>query len=74
MLQERPLSGPESGFLSNRNELSKETHVLTKQETLLGRDTQVENIWVREPRRTVPSHGHSLGFFVNGVNFWVVSG
>ena len=48
--------------------------MLTKKETLLGRDTQVENIWVREPRRTVPSHGHSLGFFVNGVNFWVVSG
>ena len=37
MLQERPLSRPESGFLSNRNELSKDIHVLAKQETLLGR-------------------------------------
>ena len=33
------------------NELSEETHMLTKQETLLGRDTQAETSRVREPRR-----------------------
>ena len=42
MLQEGgPLPGPNSGFLSNRNEWIEETHVLTRQETLLGKDTQV---------------------------------
>ena len=34
------------------NELSKETHVLAKQETLLGRGTQVESSRVRGPGRT----------------------
>ena len=34
------------------NELSEETHVLTKQETLLGRGARVESSRVREPRRT----------------------
>ena len=34
------------------NELSKETHVLKKQETLLGRGPQAESSGVREPRRT----------------------
>ena len=54
MLQEgKPLLGPETGLLSNtRNELSKETHVLTKQEILLGKGTWVESSRVREPRRT----------------------
>ena len=34
------------------NELSEETHVLTKQEILLGKGTQVESSKVKEPRRT----------------------
>ena len=34
------------------NELSKETHVLTKQESLLGSGPQAESRSVREPRRT----------------------
>ena len=34
------------------NELSQETHMLTKQEILLGNGTQVESSRVREPRRT----------------------
>ena len=38
--------------LTLRNELSKETHVLTKQEILLGKGAQVESSRVREPRRT----------------------
>ena len=38
--------------LTLRNELSEETHVLTKQEILLGKGTRVESSRVREPRRT----------------------
>ena len=34
------------------NKLCKETHILTKQETLLGMGAQAENNTVREPRRT----------------------
>ena len=49
------------------NELSEETHVLTKQEILLGKGTQVESSRVREPRRTVLAH--SLGFYGDGVSF-----
>ena len=47
----------ESGLLPLKNEVSKETHMLTKKETLLGRDTQVEIKRVREPRRTALPHG-----------------
>ena len=44
-------------YLILRNELSMETHVLTKQETLLGRGTQVESSREREFRRTALPHG-----------------
>ena len=40
-----------------RSELSKETHVLTKQETLLGRGNRAESRTVKEPRRTALPHG-----------------
>ena len=43
--------------LTLRNELSEETHVLLKQETLLGRGTWAESVRVREPRRTALSCG-----------------
>ena len=54
MLQEGgPLPGPETGScLTLGNQLSEETHVLTKQEILLGKGTRVESSRVREPRRT----------------------
>ena len=39
------------------NELSEETHVLTKQELLLGKGAQVESSGVREPRRTALPRG-----------------
>ena len=46
-----PFQGPKLGsYLTFGNELSEETHVLTKQETLLGKGTQVESSRVREPR------------------------
>ena len=37
-------------WLTLGNELSEETQVLTKQEILLGKGTQVESSRVREPR------------------------
>ena len=43
--------------LTLRNELSKETHELTKQEFLLGKGAQVESRRVREPRRAALLHG-----------------
>ena len=53
-----PFQGPKLGFcLTLRNELSEETHVLIKQEILLGKGTRVESSKVREPRRTALPHG-----------------
>ena len=60
--------------LTLRNELSKETHVLKKQETLLGRGPWAEHGRVREPRRTALPSACSLGFYGDGISFWVVSG
>ena len=48
-----PFQGLKLGScLTDGNELSEETHVLTKQEVLLGRGAQMESSRVREPRRT----------------------
>ena len=48
-----PFQGPKLGScLTLGNELYEETHVLTKQEILLGKGTWVESSRVREPRRT----------------------
>ena len=54
VLQERdPFQGPKLGScLTLGNELSEETHVLTKQEILLGKGTRVESSRVKELRRT----------------------
>ena len=53
-----PFQGPKlSSCPTLRNELSEETHVLTKQDSLLGKGTRVESSKVRGPRRTVLSHG-----------------
>ena len=58
------------------NELSEKTHVLTKQETLLGKNPQpwVESSRVRESRRTVLPGGSSLGFHGDGIIFHGVFG
>ena len=51
--KEDPFQGPKLGScLTLGNELSEETHVLTKQETLLGKGTWVESSSIREPRKT----------------------
>ena len=53
-----PFQGPKLGsYLTLRNELSEETQVLTKQEILLGKGTQMESSRVREPRRTALPRG-----------------
>ena len=53
-----PFQGLKLGScLTLGNELSEETHLLTKQEVLLGKGTQVESSRVREPRRTALPHG-----------------
>ena len=64
-----PFQGPKLGScLTLGNELSKETHLLTKQEILLGKGTQVESSRGREPRGTALSHGlQSRGFTVMGL-------
>ena len=68
-----PLPEPEMGScLTLGNELSEETHVLTKQEILLGKGTRVESSRVREPRRTALQEACSLGIYGNGISFWVV--
>ena len=62
VLQEgRPLPGPRVARLSLGSELSEETHVLTKQEILLGNTTRVESSRVREPRRTALTRGSQSG-------------
>ena len=56
--KEDPFQGPKLDCcLTLRNKLSEETHVLTKQEVLLGRGGQVESSRVREPRKTALPHG-----------------
>ena len=67
-----PFQGLKLGScLTLGSELSEETHVLTKQEILLGKGTWVESSRVREPRRTALPHG-SLGFYGDGISFQIV--
>ena len=59
---------PFQGSLSNlRNELSEKTLVLTMQDFLLGKGTQVKNSRVREPRRTALPRGSQSSFMVMGL-------
>ena len=62
-----PFQGPKLGScLTLRNESSEETHVLTKQEILLGKGTRVESSRVRKPRRTALPRGSQC---TGGVSF-----
>ena len=63
LLEGRPLLGPEHGLsLTLRNELSKETHMLKKQESLLESGTEVDSMRKREPRRiALPCDSQSQG-------------
>ena len=52
-----PFQGPKLGCcLTLGNELSEETHVLTKQEILLGKGAWAENSMETEPRSTALPH------------------
>ena len=64
-----PFQGPKVDVcLTLRSELSEETHVLTKQETLLGRGARVESSRIREPRRTaLPCGSQPWVFMVMGL-------
>ena len=58
MLWGDPFQGPRTdSCLTLGNEPSEETHVLTKQEALLGRGAQVESRRVRQSRRTALACG-----------------
>ena len=46
--------------------------MLIKQKILLGKGTRVESRRVREPRRTARHMACSLGFYGDGISFWVV--
>ena len=54
-------------YITLRNELSKETHMLTKQEPLLERSAWAESRRVREPRRTALPCCSVSGFMVKGL-------
>ena len=74
---EGPLPGPERGFcLTLGNELSEETHMLTKQETLLGRGAQAERRagGSGNPGELLCHVARSLRFYDDGISFPVVSG
>ena len=65
------LQGPRVGScLTLRNELSEETHALTKQEILLGRGAQVESSRVTEP--LLCHMAQSFAFYGTGISYWVV--
>ena len=68
-----PFQGSKLGScLTLRNELSEETHVLTKQETLLGKGAWVESRRVREPRRTALPRGLQSWFYGDWISFCAV--
>ena len=63
-----------SSCLTLRNELSKETHVLTKQEILSGKGTRGESSRVRKPRRRSCATWSQSRVYGDGISFWVVFG
>ena len=54
-----------------RNELSKETHVLTKQEAFIGKRNPGGE---QQDKGTQENCFVALPFYDDGVSFWVVSG
>ena len=54
------------------NELSEETHLLTKQEIFLGKGTRVESSRVKNPGEQLCHVARSLGFYGDGISFRVV--
>ena len=71
--RKNPFQDSERG-LTIRNELSRETHMLTKQGTLLGRGTRAERSRVGNPGELLSHVAHSFRFYGDGISFRVVSG
>ena len=70
-----PFQSPREGsFPALRNELSEETHMLTEQETVLGRGARAERSRVREPRELLCRVAHCLRFYRDGVGLQADSG
>ena len=70
-----PFQGPKLGScLTLGNELSEETHVLTKQEILLERAPRWRAGGWGNPGELLCHVAHSLGFYGDGISFWVVFG
>ena len=68
-----PFQGLKLGScLTLRNELSEETHVLTKRKAFLGKGTGVESRRVRGPRRTALPHGSQSWLCGDGISFQAV--
>ena len=74
VLQERgPLPGSESRLLSNIWKwIVRGDTCADKASYFTGKGTWVESSRIRESRRTVLPHGCSLGFYGEGISFWVV--
>ena len=72
--KEEPFPGPKSGLLSNRNELSRETNVLTKQKTSLGTGAWVESSSIMNPEELLCHMACTLRFYGNRVSFCLVPG
>ena len=69
-----PFQGPREGAcLTPRNELSKETHMRTEQETI-GKGRQGESSRVKGPGRLLCHVARSLRFYGDAISFWVVFG
>ena len=67
-----PFQNPKLGScLTLGNELSEETHVLRKQEILLGKGTRVESSREREPRTALPRGLQSSFWVVFSQSFWL---
>ena len=48
--------------------------MLTNQETLLGRGAQAQSSREENPGELLCHVARSLGFYADGISFWVVSG
>ena len=59
--------------LTLRNEISEETHELTKQETLLGRSAGQRAAGYGNPGELLCHVARGLGFYGDGTRFWVFS-
>ena len=74
LLQEgESLPSPKLGScLTLGNELSEETHALTKQEILLGKGTRWRAVGSGNPGELLCQIACSLGFYGDGISFRVV--